>query len=118
LPVRLVTALDAKERLMSVFSQRPGTDVPRASAPGKSLVLPGLMVLTIVLGLVLIQDVSTKPGPSAVEIALAIVSLACFVVVFALHLVGWLLREHDQWRRAHGFSVSSSPAPPVDAAGN
>ena len=30
--------------------------------------------------------------------AVAVVACACFVVLFGLYWLGWLLREHDLWR--------------------
>jgi len=51
-------------------------------------VLPPLMLLFLVLGVVAAFVV-----PPA-----ALLFFACFVVLFGLYWLGWLLREHELWR--------------------
>jgi hypothetical protein len=56
------------------------------------------MLLSLVVGSVLAWLRDTEHGGPVID-ALTAVSFACFVVLFALYWLGWLLREHELWRR-------------------
>jgi hypothetical protein len=63
--------------------------------------LPPLMLLAFGVGLVLTLLVGFAPfagGYAPAVIAVAVVAFACFVVLFGLYWLGWLLREHERWR--------------------
>jgi hypothetical protein len=60
-------------------------------------VLQPLMLLCLVVGAVSGIFYDTSHG-SLLSGAVAILSFACFLVLFALYWLGWLLREHDLWR--------------------
>jgi membrane protein DedA with SNARE-associated domain len=60
-------------------------------------VLQPMMLAFLMIGGVLAALRDTEHGGPLVE-AGAVVSLGCFVMLFALYWLGWLLREHELWR--------------------
>jgi hypothetical protein len=67
------------------------------SHPVDRPVLQPLMLLCLVVGagLALFHGVEHE---SFLLDALTVVAFACFVVLFGVYWLGWLLREHDLWR--------------------
>lgn len=61
--------------------------------------LPLLMIVSLGLGIALTASTSDTPDPSPVEKALAVVAFACFVSLFSIYWLGWLLRGHELWRK-------------------
>lgn len=51
----------------------------------------------LVLGIVFASADDPTSGFSALEIG-ATLSFACFLILFWVYLLGWLLREHELWR--------------------
>jgi hypothetical protein len=66
--------------------------------PVNRTVLQPLMALFLVAGVLLALLRDTEHGGPLIDV-LTVVSLACSVVLFGLYWLGWLLREHELWRR-------------------
>jgi hypothetical protein len=61
-----------------------------------------LLCLTAGAGFAVSHDSEHK---SALFDAAAVVSLACFAILFGLYWLGWLLREHELWRTGRQQNV-------------
>lgn len=60
-------------------------------------VLPPLMLLCLVVGVGFAATHGSEHGSFLFD-AVAVIAGACFVTLFGLYWLGWLLREHELWR--------------------
>jgi hypothetical protein len=67
------------------------------SHPVNRPVLAPLMLVFLVAGGALVMTHDTELELPLFD-ALAVVSFACFALLFGLFWLGWLLREHELWR--------------------
>ncbi len=65
--------------------------------PASRPVVPMLMLLSLVLAVVFISMDDLSAGFSLIDLA-SVLSIACFVVLFGVYWLAWLLREHELWR--------------------
>ena len=74
--------------------------------PASRPLIPVLMMLSLVLSGILIFMDDVSAGFSLIDLA-SVVSIACFVVLFGVYWLAWVLREHELWRERR------RQAPPV-----
>jgi amino acid permease len=65
--------------------------------PASRPLVPMLMLLLLVLGVVFVSMDDLSTNFSLIDLA-SVLSIACFVVLFGVHWLAWLLREHELWR--------------------
>ncbi|MEV1075202.1 hypothetical protein [Micromonospora parva] len=72
----------------------------RASHPADSSTLPLYMVLFFVLGLIAFAAHGTGDGREALILASIVsgVFFACFLILFAIYWIGYLLKAHAVWQ--------------------
>ncbi|MGC4836850.1 hypothetical protein ACLQ3D_20340 [Micromonospora vinacea] len=72
---------------------------PRASHPADSSTLPLYMVLFFLLGVFSFATYGLSDGEGALILASIIsgVFFACFLILFAIYWVGYLLKGHASW---------------------
>jgi hypothetical protein len=63
-----------------------------------------LMLLSAIAGAVFTVFYDANHGSTPYGV-LAGISFACFVVLFGLYWLGWLLREHELWREGRRQEV-------------
>ncbi|MBQ1013081.1 hypothetical protein KBX53_19385 [Micromonospora sp. M51] len=88
----------------------------RSSHPADSSTLPLYMVLFFVLGLIAFAAHGAGDGREALIIASIVsgVFFACFLILFAVYWIGYLLKEHAVWlagRQAESGGAATDQQP-------